>query len=206
MGMFSWNCKGCHHSIREGAEWMGEAVALTKKGSRIFGSYDGYGRIDGTDLVDLDGKVELWHEACWTLQGKPEFTGPSKSARDQGMPNCDRKKPKSQEDVLALRAAADAVEAEERAYAKRYTEYDKAKHEIIGGDCPYCKFNTAFVVTLPNCKVAVRCPNRQCNNLRPLTPRQQDSFRELWKVYPDMHEPRNDDEVNVDAKKQVVHA
>ena len=36
MGFFSWDCKGCTHSVREGHrdDWMTKAVVLDKHGSR----------------------------------------------------------------------------------------------------------------------------------------------------------------------------
>lgn len=85
MGVFSWNCKGCGHSVTPRFDdilWRSQAVAMTKDGSVLIGEYDGYGRVAGGDLVDYD--PEMWHQTCWKLAGKPDFTGPSEGAGDQG--------------------------------------------------------------------------------------------------------------------------
>lgn len=92
MGFFSWNCRGCDHSVisHHAAThslngWMTQAVALTKNGPTLRGTYDGYGSVDG---VRVDGDYGnppcLWHLACWELAGSPGYDKPSKSARDQG--------------------------------------------------------------------------------------------------------------------------
>jgi len=89
MGMFSWECPACNFSIRDCGgccedNWQGEAVVLTPGGSRIIGTYDGYGRIGGTELGEQIDDFAIYHKACWELAGKPEFTKPSRHAADQG--------------------------------------------------------------------------------------------------------------------------
>ena len=90
MGFFSWNCKGCGASIKapynvpEGWEFMNEAVLLEFKGSLIMGSYDGYGNIGEHEISYDPLEPELWHKKCWEEAGKPEYTGPSRYAGDQG--------------------------------------------------------------------------------------------------------------------------
>lgn len=90
MGFFSWNCKGCNHPALshmactvELNDWMTQCVVLKENGTRIIGEYDGYGRVNGYDIYE-DGEPCLWHLACWRMAGKPEYSQPSKSARDQG--------------------------------------------------------------------------------------------------------------------------
>lgn len=106
MGYFSWDCKGCTHSIRGGHrdDWMTKAVVLDKEGSVIVGAYDGYGRVGdgGTEIQNIDDP-EVWHHACYLATGKPEYSGPSRSARDQGLTNYDLTRPRHQQDVEGLR-------------------------------------------------------------------------------------------------------
>ena len=87
--MFSWDCPACGFSIREcrrctEGNWMGEAVVLTPGGSRVIGEYDSYGGVGGLNLADQIDDFAMYHKACWELAGKPEFTVPSRHARDQG--------------------------------------------------------------------------------------------------------------------------
>jgi hypothetical protein len=99
MGFFSWACKGCNHSILNPFSinaknaWMAKVTMLTKNGTVVHGDYDGYGRIenysdpDSRSVFEIDwdkGEPELWHTECWKHVGKPEYSGPSDSARDQG--------------------------------------------------------------------------------------------------------------------------
>ena len=90
MGLFSWKCKGCDHSIKspydipEGWEYMNEAVFLQEHEPPIVGDYDGYGRVGGYDIKMVTDHPEMWHKKCWENAGEPEYTGHSKHAEDQG--------------------------------------------------------------------------------------------------------------------------
>lgn len=92
MGFFSWDCKSCERPLlgpgaldRDGTNaWMQQAVALSKRGDRMHGDYDGYGRLDGVDIFELTEEPALYHAACYELAGKPEFTTPSRDSADQG--------------------------------------------------------------------------------------------------------------------------
>ena len=90
MGLFSWECKHCGHSIKspyqipEGWEYMNEVVFLQEHEEPVIGDYDGYGRIGGYDIQIMTSEPELWHHKCWENAGKPEYTGPSNYASDQG--------------------------------------------------------------------------------------------------------------------------
>ena len=90
MGLFSWECKKCDHSIKspyhlpEGWEYMNEAVFLQEHEPPIIGDYDGYGHVDNYDLQIVTDNPELWHKKCWENAGKPEYTGPSNYSSDQG--------------------------------------------------------------------------------------------------------------------------
>jgi hypothetical protein len=93
MGFFSWDCKRCGlaimspYQVNEDTAWLNEAVALTSSGSMQRGDYDGYGRINGSEIEGIMDcqNPEMYHKACWKLAGSPtEFTGESKSAQNQG--------------------------------------------------------------------------------------------------------------------------
>lgn len=93
MGFFSWNCKGCHKSIKAPYDpdpaCHNDAVLIESCGSVIAGSYDGYGRIEtqGGNQFEINWEaVEpcLWHKKCWEAAGKPPYNGPSDRAADQG--------------------------------------------------------------------------------------------------------------------------
>ena len=90
MGLFSWQCKHCDHSIKspynvpDGWEYMTEAVLLEPDGTIIMGEYDGYGRIDDREVNWETSEPEMWHKKCWENAGKPQYSGGSDSAEDQG--------------------------------------------------------------------------------------------------------------------------
>lgn len=96
MGMFSWSCRKCSKSIlgpfslTPRNAWMNNAVALFPNGSIVSGVYSGYGEItilvDGEDNgeVKLKDPVGLYHHACWEADGRPHYSEPSPSAKDQG--------------------------------------------------------------------------------------------------------------------------
>ena len=86
MGFFSWECKGCHESIKapydlpQELKWQNDYVALGPGNLFECGSYDGYG-----EHGRLPDNVELWHTWCWEEQGKPKaYSGASPRADDQG--------------------------------------------------------------------------------------------------------------------------
>jgi len=87
MGFFSYNCKGCGHSLLSGYatnainRWMTDGVAIQRDGALFYGGYDGYGRLDGEEFAD-DSTV--WHDACWNLSGRPLYDGASECSDDQG--------------------------------------------------------------------------------------------------------------------------
>jgi hypothetical protein len=91
MGFFSFECKGCGHSILSAYsvdkgenEWMKDCVAVGEDGEVLKGEYDGYGRVGPYEDESYDNKA-FYHRHCWELLGKPtEFDGPSDHAEDQG--------------------------------------------------------------------------------------------------------------------------
>lgn len=88
MGMFSWDCKSCGHpalsrnAVESKNGWMNEVVAFTENGTRLVGTYDGYGRV-GDHEVSFDDPC-LYHQACWEAAGRPEYSSPSVCSADQG--------------------------------------------------------------------------------------------------------------------------
>lgn len=122
MGFFSWDCKGCTHSVREGHrdDWMTKAVVLDREGSRVVGFYDGYGRVGegGTEIQNVS-KPEVWHHACYVAMGKPEYSGPSPMARDQGLTDYVLTRPRHAQDVEGLRDWRQNFLREQREEIKR---------------------------------------------------------------------------------------
>ena len=99
MGVFSWDCNICGHSMlspdsvgtfsddpksddRHDNSWMMEVVVFLEGGTRLIGVYDGYGRVNANDMADYNACC--YHKSCWEKAGKPEYTEPSESSRDQG--------------------------------------------------------------------------------------------------------------------------
>ena len=108
MGLFSWQCKKCDHSIKApynipaGWEYMTEAVVLREGKEPVIGEYDGYGRIDAYEINWGDDEPEMWHKKCWENAGKPQYSGESDSAEDQGFFYAD---PTDEELMEAIRAS-----------------------------------------------------------------------------------------------------
>ena len=97
MGVFSWDCRKCGESIinnmigNRDIAWQSDAVLVSKDGQIVKGSYDGYGRIDGTSINGGPGgpvigssPASMYHESCWEVAGKPKFDEQSSHAVDQG--------------------------------------------------------------------------------------------------------------------------
>ena len=109
MGLFSWQCKKCDHSIKApfnvptGWEYMTEAVVLQEGEEPVIGEYDGYGTVGSVDVISFGGdEPEMWHKLCWEKAGKPNrYTGGSEYSQDQGFFYDD---PSDEELVEAIRA------------------------------------------------------------------------------------------------------
>lgn len=191
MGFFSWNCKVCRHSVREGRGWMSKAVVQGEDGSTATGRYDGYGRLDGSvgtiEVADMDGRFAMFHQTCFKLAGRPEFNGVSESADDQGMPPSDEfPEPRHEDDLRALRELADERTRKARADAKRYNDCREAERKLLGAEvkCSHCGFDTFFVVEKKG-SLAIRCPNRDCKRLRPFPAERVEAWRSLAAEYAD---------------------
>jgi len=99
---------------------LSEAVVLLDNGSRLVGTYDGYGSVAGGEL-DFGDSFTLYHKACWHLWGKPEYTTQSRSAHDQGyfVGEYDPSEPKSEADLESLRkVGTEKREASRRMWQK----------------------------------------------------------------------------------------
>jgi len=191
MGFFSWDCKGCDHSVREGHGWMGKAVVQGSDGDTASGSYDGYGNLSGstgnTELADMDGKFALYHKVCFKLLGRPEFTGPSHSANDQGMPPSDEfPEPRHMDDLRALKELAAAAHRKAKAEGVRRRACGDAELKLIGAaqKCPHCQFTTFFVMERKG-SLMIRCPNRDCKKLRAFPAEVASAWRALAAEYAD---------------------
>ena len=108
MGLFSWQCKKCDHSIKSpfsiptGWEYMGQAVVLREGMDPVYGEYDGYGSVGALDVNSFgDNEPEMWHKLCWENAGKPKYSGGSEYSQDQGYFYDD---PSDEELVEAIRA------------------------------------------------------------------------------------------------------
>lgn len=94
MGYFSYNCKTCQHPAlsaqaadHEINTWMTDCVVLFENGDRVSGEYNGYGRVGIYSAADQEVEYVapcLYHRACWEIAGKPDYSGPSTDADDQG--------------------------------------------------------------------------------------------------------------------------
>ena len=80
---------------------MNEAVYLRPEKEPVIGQYDGYGRIDDRVVNWDNGEPELWHKVCWENAGRPEYSGSSAHAEDQGFFYDD---PSDEEMMEAIRA------------------------------------------------------------------------------------------------------
>lgn len=111
MGLFSWTCPGCDHSIRHPAStnrtsaWMADAVVVFPNGDKISGTYDGYGRIGSTEL-EYGQDFAMHHRACWEISGRPAYKKPSETAHDQGhfVGEYDPIKPETEADLARLKS------------------------------------------------------------------------------------------------------
>ncbi|MFQ2879905.1 hypothetical protein PJJ85_15490 [Mycobacterium kansasii] len=95
MGFYSSNCLDCGHPLlsdratNEINAWMNLGVAITRDGSLLKGSYDGYGTLTSPDghtyQYVVGSNTTVWHQACWLVNGSPtDYRGESLSSEDQG--------------------------------------------------------------------------------------------------------------------------
>lgn len=87
MGFFSWECESCRVSLRSAHATEDptqiQCTVILSDNSVVHGEYDGYGRINGEDI--MEGKPTCYHTTCWERAGRPtEYFGESNHAQDQG--------------------------------------------------------------------------------------------------------------------------
>ena len=93
MGLFSWDCRHCGRAMLSATatesvnSWMSEVVVQFRNGTVLKGEYDGYGRVNGTemfDFADLHDGIDCAHEACFMAKGGPVYVTGSRHSEDQG--------------------------------------------------------------------------------------------------------------------------
>lgn len=192
MGYFSWDCRGCGHSVREGRGWMGKAVVQSEDGSTFKGSYDGYGRVEGAmGTVELDHgqRWALWHQACHKLAGGGGFSAASKPSRDQGLgPSDEYPEPTTQDHLAALLELSREAARKDREARQRQAECQREEQALIGdaAKCGACGFTTYFVIEHKAQRLAIRCPNPKCRKLRPFPEELEGRWHDLQSKYPDL--------------------
>jgi hypothetical protein len=72
-----------HYALEDQNKWMNEVIVMTDDGLRLVGEYDGYGRVNGLE-IEWGEEPCCYHRDCWEVEGKPDYTGPSKPSDDQG--------------------------------------------------------------------------------------------------------------------------
>ena len=89
MGFFSWKCAKSEKPVMaevavQGTPWSfaSNVIVLFKNGNRISGTYDGYGRVDGFELVDRP--EDSWRMVIERYYNGEEFEELSQNKYDQG--------------------------------------------------------------------------------------------------------------------------
>ncbi len=89
MGFFSWQCAKSEKPVMaelavRGSTWefASDVIVLFKNGDRISGRYDGYGRVDGFELVDLD--ESRWRMVIWRYYNEETFDQLPQNKHDPG--------------------------------------------------------------------------------------------------------------------------
>ena len=89
MGFFSWRCAKSDKPVMaevavRGTPWefASKVVVLFKNGDRISGIYDGYGRVDGFELLDVDERS--WRMVIEKFYNNETFDALPQNKYDQG--------------------------------------------------------------------------------------------------------------------------
>ncbi len=81
MGFFGWCCAKCKKPVladavaTPGYTKYAQGVLLTQNGSKIIGTYDGYGNLDDFEIPWSSGEPKLVHTGCYegeTFEQLPE--------------------------------------------------------------------------------------------------------------------------------------
>jgi hypothetical protein len=89
MGFFSWRCAKSDKPVMaevavRGSPWefASKVIVLFKDGDRISGTYDGYGRVDGFELIDYS--EERWRMVIEKYYNNESFEELPQNKYDQG--------------------------------------------------------------------------------------------------------------------------
>ena len=89
MGFFSWQCAKSNKPVMAEVAVQGtpfafasDVVVMFKNGDRISGTYDGYGRVDGFELVDIP--EERWRMVIKDYYNNETFDELPKNKHDVG--------------------------------------------------------------------------------------------------------------------------
>jgi len=89
MGFFSWRCAKSDKPVMaevavQGTPWKfaSEVIVLFNNGDRISGTYDGYGRVDGFELVDVP--EERWRMVIKDFYNEENFDQLQRNKYDPG--------------------------------------------------------------------------------------------------------------------------
>ena len=89
MGFFSWRCAKSNKPVMAepaviASPWQfaSEVVVLFKNGDLISGTYDGYGRVDGFELIDYP--EERWRMVIEKYYNSETFDQLAQNKYDQG--------------------------------------------------------------------------------------------------------------------------
>jgi hypothetical protein len=89
MGFFSWRCAKSDKPVMaevavRGTPWefASRVVVLFKNGDRVSGTYDGYGRVDGFELIDYP--EERWRMIIDQFYNEETFEQLSQNKYDRG--------------------------------------------------------------------------------------------------------------------------
>lgn len=89
MGFFSWQCAKSNKPVMaevavQGTSWefASKVIVLFKNSDSMHGTYDGYGRIDGLELIDLP--QDHWRMVIEKYYNGEKFDQLEKNPWDQG--------------------------------------------------------------------------------------------------------------------------
>jgi hypothetical protein len=186
---------------------MAEAIYLGKNGDRVTGTYDGYGRLGRLgrldEMYDSEGAFALYHQACWSAMGRPEYTAASASADDQGhfVDEYDPPAPQSAADCAQLAAVAQVKRAAKHAEALRYRAGQAAEAAVlVGVKCVCGRDSSGIFIVLRAGQLALRCAGQRdrvpCNRVVPLDAER--TVRLAAVIAEHGMTPLDDDKVNAD--------
>ena len=163
MGAFSWNCAKCERPVLgfnyPGYNKFRKIAVVYSDGGRMFGRYDGYGRLVDRELDLVDDVfrrvVKLVHRCCYKNESFDDL-GESEHDDTQGSGYVERK-------MVAVFGEPDLSECEERHYACaacRKTFVSKFSRGVCAYGCAPAKHETVFELT--DTEVLAQCEYSGC--------------------------------------------